>query len=755
MSVLTLLMITAYAVLLVFVIQRADQQKRGFRWLFVVLALGLLAGFLLTSERFEGLLPVFLALTFAGIITAFGSLLIEDLAGLNRRRWLRMWWGINGAWLGLTVVSAALTPTPLLGQPGWLELLVNQPAVFSLLAIIGWFATGAFLLGVCVYSFYSAVMPEVANRALFWLFSAAILFLSIFSVGSGIDLRLILGLPGLFLSAAAAVYAFTAYRLFDIRVTVELAGRLLLLVAFTTLFVLAALLVSSRINLDNRLQAALVLFIIALVFSTVYVVLRQVGEFVYYAAMSRRVIDPAVVTRIYSQEVAQAVDLAELVEAATTGVNRLLKIARSGLLLVSSTSGAGGTIELSVISGGALTRFKGEKVYLPREGALYQTLASEHKPVLQFDLEYSPRHRHITFAEQQFFRALQMSAYAPIVVDGVFIGILACGPKLNDSPYNARDLPLLVTLAQQTGVALRNARLVADLRHLNESAKALTEGVEAAKEQLEKLDSVKTDFVTIASHELRTPLAQIRGYTDIIDALNEQGMLDQDQLKGLVANLRKATERTEELISAMLDVSQLDVNAMDLRFAQTTPESVLRLAIEPLTDAIKQRKLTLSAKGLRGLPAIQADMQRLVQAFRNIIVNAIKFTADGGRIEIAAALQKAEAEDDVDHILVTIADTGVGIAEENLSLVFNKFYRTYDPSLHSTGAYKFQGAGPGLGLTIAKGVIEGHGGKIWAESPGHDEEKCPGTTFFVLLPLNPPESARRVMPFEGNSSKNI
>jgi signal transduction histidine kinase len=218
-------------------------------------------------------------------------------------------------------------------------------------------------------------------------------------------------------------------------------------------------------------------------------------------------------------------------------------------------------------------------------------------------------------------------------------------------------------------------------------------------------------------------------------------MLDQDQIGSMVSNLRKAAERTEELLSAMLDMSQLDVNAMDLRFAQAAPESIVRMAIEPLTEHIKQRKLTVSARGLRSLPPIHCDMQRLVQAFRNIISNAIKFTPDGGRIDITASVQPGE---NGDHVLVSISDTGVGINKEDLELIFEKFYRAYDPSLHSSGAYKFMGAGPGLGLTIARGVIEGHGGKVWAESSGHNMETGPGSTFYVLLPVNPPEDARRV-----------
>ncbi|MDX2160067.1 MAG: HAMP domain-containing sensor histidine kinase [bacterium] len=279
----------------------------------------------------------------------------------------------------------------------------------------------------------------------------------------------------------------------------------------------------------------------------------------------------------------------------------------------------------------------------------------------------------------------------------------------------------------------KTAGLVEDLRRLNT--------------EMQRLDSVKTDFVTIASHELRTPLAQIRGYTDILEAVIEADNVDQGQVGSMVASLRKASERMEELISAMLDVSVIDVNAMDLRFAQAPAATVVRTAIEPLQDAMRQRKIYLRADGLKDLPPFQADMQRLVQAFRNVIVNAIKFTPDGGRIEITGSNQPAQNVGQP-SILITIKDTGVGIAPENLELIFRKFYRGHDPSLHSTGAYKFMGAGPGLGLTIAKGVIEGHGGRIWAESPGHDPIRFPGATFYILLPITPPANARRVMPFQ-------
>jgi signal transduction histidine kinase len=90
---------------------------------------------------------------------------------------------------------------------------------------------------------------------------------------------------------------------------------------------------------------------------------------------------------------------------------------------------------------------------------------------------------------------------------------------------------------------------------------------------------------------------------------------------------------------------------------------------------------------------------------------------------------------------VTIADTGIGIDPDELELVFEKFYRVGSPDLHSTGSTKFKGAGPGLGLPIARGVIRAHGGRVWVESPGHNETTFPGSTFHIVLPVSMPEAA--------------
>ncbi len=745
------LALAAHLLLLVLFYKRRHVNPRGFQWL---AAAGILAGlatatFLFPTDLLNNKFGRGLAFTASLIllVATFGRMVIHDLESRDSwRQRQRIWLGGSAIWLALFIITALFSSPVFIGQPGWLRIAITTPNLPDIIAGLGLMVAGLYLVAQLFRAFYFAPIPEIANRNLFWVFNVATLLLSVLMVASGLMGFTLLGIIGLVISQIETMHVIFASRVLDVRSAAGLVMRILVVIAIAALFILGVLLIATRLEAAAGLQTTLVLAILALLAAIIYVPIHEFVEWLLGRLLARHTINPTIATRLYSNKVSQAEKLTSLADIATSTLNELLQVQASGLLLVSDTMDD--AIELQAVGGGGFADLKGSRGQISNEGMIYDLLAFQHEPVLQFDLEYTLQAYQV---EVDFFRSLHMNAYAPIVVDDVFIGVLACGAKVNDTVFSQRDLQLLVTLAQQTGIALRNARLMDDLRHLNESMKSLNKGLQTAKEELEQLDTVKTDFITIASHELRTPLAQIRGYTDIIEALNEQGMLDQDQLTGLSANLRKATERTEELITAMLDVSQLDVNSMDLHFTETALENVMRMAIEPLTDAIKQRKLTLMARGLRGLPPVQADMQRLVQAFRNVIVNAVKFTPDGGRIEIKAELQVDDDSDQGEWIEVRIQDTGVGISKEHLELIFKKFYRAFDPSLHSTGAYKFMGAGPGLGLTIANGIIEGHGGKIWAESPGHDMQDFPGATFFIVLPISPPEDARRVKPFAGST----
>jgi signal transduction histidine kinase len=247
------------------------------------------------------------------------------------------------------------------------------------------------------------------------------------------------------------------------------------------------------------------------------------------------------------------------------------------------------------------------------------------------------------------------------------------------------------------------------------------------QQQLEKLDRTKSNFISVAAHELKTPLTLIDGYTSMMrDMLDKTG---QSQFNDLLVGMNKGVRRLHEIIDDMIDVSVIDNNLLSLNFQQTTVTHILNLLREELIDVISERKQKLEIKKFSGSDTwIFVDTERFYQAIRNVVINAIKYTPDKGKIIINGRTLPGFIE-------VTVKDSGIGIAPENQNAIFEKFAQLGRPNLHSTGKTKFKGGGPGLGLPITRGIIEAHGGTIWVESEGYDEKKYPGSTFHILIPL--------------------
>lgn len=685
-------------------------------------------------------------LTLIAIVAVFGRLVINDIVPTKSLSTTHLrWLGISILW-GMLFTGAALLYAPFRFN---LETALSIPAIVG---IIGAIIATLFILGTSIYHFYIAPMPEVANRSAFWLVTTILLMFALIPIASGTAIVMLAGSLFLLVTLFILSYGVRSYRLVDIRHTMLILVRTLSIIAVAWGFIFATLyfFILSRFATELVLNdtSEIVLAVIALVIATAIVPARQVITFIFEQLAKSSHNNLASATAQYSQRVARAATVEDVVNATTDTLNRIMGVRRSALILINNTVRVKDSVELIVMEMGASLTNPSRVGYLHENSPIYQVLAEHGVPIGQYDIEYSPAFQQVSPQEKQFFKDNNMSIYVPVKADNRLIGLLASSTKNNDTPYNRDDLELLTVIGQQVGTALRSARLIDDLQHLNDSMRLLNKRLEGAKVELEKLDGIKTDFITIASHELRTPLAQIRGYTDILDSLNQTNALKEGQADMLVGNLRKSTERMEELISAMLDVSQIDVNSMDLRFIRTSPETITKMALEPLRDPANERNITIIRHSAKDLPNLDADLQRMVQAIRNIILNAIKFTPDGGKIEIFSTLEKAQSEQGVDHILFTIQDTGVGIDKKDIVFIFNKFYRAFDTQLHSSGIYKFMGAGPGLGLTIAKGIIEGHGGYVWAESERHDMENPPGTVFYVRLPVEPPSGTRRVLPFE-------
>jgi signal transduction histidine kinase len=208
---------------------------------------------------------------------------------------------------------------------------------------------------------------------------------------------------------------------------------------------------------------------------------------------------------------------------------------------------------------------------------------------------------------------------------------------------------------------------------------------------------------------------------------------DNSALTMAMDGVLQGTDRLHQVVNSMLDVARLESQVLAPHLEKIALGPILRIIQKDYADDIKARQMTLELDPSIGeIPLLRADSELLQKAIDNVVINAIKFTPDGGFIYISAAVVKNDRGDICE---VRVKDTGIGIDKANQEMIFEKLYQVGKVELHSSGRTKFKGGGPGLGLAIAAGIVKAHQGKIWVESIGQDEEKLPGSTFFIQIPL--------------------
>ncbi len=289
--------------------------------------------------------------------------------------------------------------------------------------------------------------------------------------------------------------------------------------------------------------------------------------------------------------------------------------------------------------------------------------------------------------------------------------------ELQDANRNLHDLN--ATLEQKVGE--RTGDLQASLEQVRRTGAALEDSkrrLEAANQELVRANQAKANFLSIISHELKTPLSVINGFLSLI--LDERYENDAQHLREAVQISKRRGEQLSRMIDELIDLSRLDARSMVLRRVPTDIGAILREVGDNFQEEFRRRSLRFSLRLSPDLPALVCDPDKLRQVFTNLIGNALKFSPDGGEIELGA-------ENRSDEILLTCRDTGIGIAAAERERIFEKFYQ-----IDSSATRRFGGAG--LGLSIVREIVLLHGGQIWVEStPGH------GSIFFITLPkVQPP-----------------
>lgn len=280
------------------------------------------------------------------------------------------------------------------------------------------------------------------------------------------------------------------------------------------------------------------------------------------------------------------------------------------------------------------------------------------------------------------------------------IGVLQALNKLDDTQFNDDDMAVLSTLADLAGAAIGKARLFEELHK--------TYG------KLNELDRLKSDFIALASHELRTPLSIILGY---VSFLREEA---DEETAAQLDHVLRAAVRLRSLIQDMLNLRYVDAGQASLHHESFDLVQMLRYIVGDRSETALAKKQVMKAHSPKEAIMVTADKDMMEVVISNLVGNAIKFTPENGRIDVGVAKRGHEA-------WLYVRDSGVGVPQDQLDRIFDRFYQV-EP--HIARTYE----GMGIGLSIAKELVNLHHGRIWAQSEGED-----GSEFFVALPLTPPE----------------
>ncbi len=306
--------------------------------------------------------------------------------------------------------------------------------------------------------------------------------------------------------------------------------------------------------------------------------------------------------------------------------------------------------------------------------------------------------------------------FAPIMLNEEFFGFTEI---YREKPFSTEDATCFQTLVQQVAIPLQSA--------------SFTQELKATNRKLQKLERLKSEFISIVSHELRTPLTAIKNAMDIVLS-GKAGDMTENIEKFCSMGKRNAI-RLSGIVNDLLDISKIEAGKMDFKFELTNIEPVIEAVKNNLSEVAKEKDLIISYNPSGNPVEVYADLNRIEQVLTNLVSNAIKFTPNSGKIEITSQVVNARElqydqsfEEDIknlqgNYLQICVEDHGIGIERKDLNHVFDKFAQIENSLSRQVG-------GSGLGLPIARQLIESHNGAIWCDS-----EINKGSRFYFVIPI--------------------
>lgn len=587
---------------------------------------------------------------------------------------------------------------------------LRQKTLFLLLIGLGYVLMmgGAAILTVSAYRLAKA--PLHKNRNMYWILALTCTVCGDFLVFMGLGvvggtLRLV----GTFFAA----YVLLIYDLADalqagIRALFYLIISAISLGVYVLVFELARLILQNRIGDTLSFWVALAVFLVVLINPLLQWMNRILKRLVLGASYNT-----SNTVRVYSQQISNIVDLEALASAVLDTLHKTLDIHKGFLFLVDEVNEEG-RIYYSLRQVKTMENPETQTATLSAESPIALYFTQTHHPLRQYDLDYAMAFQHVTPEERGWLTTLEADVCVPVYDQRGWTGLLVLGPKASGNPYSKEDVNLLSTLADQTAVALENARHFSDLLAMNADLQRTYNALEKANQQLLEVDELKSAFIGVITHEMRTPFANLQFNVQIMEMYGKDHLLpeQQDQLIQLSKGIQTARRMVDNLITLASFFSRqivLAPEALDIK-------ELMRTTFPPLKEIADEKNISFQVDIVGKLLPVHADRNLLANALYQLVHNAIKFTRDGGKVWVSCWTT-------TDEFFFDVKDTGVGIPAESLNDIWKSFAQTADPLRRGL-------EGLGLGLALVGNIVTAHGGEVWVES-----QVGSGSVFGFKIPL--------------------
>jgi signal transduction histidine kinase len=504
------------------------------------------------------------------------------------------------------------------------------------------------------------------------------------------DLVYPMGIPANMVFALMLGTSIVRYRLFDVNVAVKKGAVYLLVWGVLTSVLVAA---ESYADWDQMNPLFIILplgFVMTMLVSPVG---QRLEESIERVMFSRRrgcyetLLD-------LSKRMGAILDFGRLMETLVHGLVRGVPLTHCVLMIYDPMRSA-----FVVYREDASVGERGAAAPIRIDSRIVRWLNQTGRVLVKEEAKLNPEIAAYFEAAENELDAIKATIIVPLKIEGKLTGILLVGEKLSGDIFDDEELEVLAVLANQVAISLENARLYEELSETNA--------------ELMQASRLKSQFLASMSHELRTPLNSIIGFSKVL--LNRfDGELTERQ-ETYIRSVHNSGAHLLQLINGILDFSRIEAGKLEMLSEEIDLHELIDECIESSMPLARGKQMKVEKNMPLELPPLSGDRTKIKQILLNLLSNAIKFTGQG-RVLVSVVPEP-------DAIRVSVADTGIGIREDDLTRLFEPFQQLDNPVVRSAG-------GTGLGLAISKKFVELHGGRIWAESRENQ-----GSTFHFTLPL--------------------